>query len=69
MYYKMFAALFQVTCSLLFKFGVIPTFRVIFNVFISIYRKNRYNVLTKALEQLNLNTFITAKILDVLAPF
>jgi hypothetical protein len=69
MYYKMFASLFQVTGSLLLNFGIIPTFRVIFNVFISIYRKNNYNVLTKALDQLNLNPFITAKILEAVSPF
>lgn len=68
-YYKLFASLFQLTGSLLFNFGVMPTLKVIFNVFIAIYNRSNYQTLSRLLGQLNLNSAITSKVLEVLYPY
>jgi hypothetical protein len=69
MYYKLFASLFQLTGSLFFNFGVIPTMKVVWNVFLAIYKNNNYQALTRLLNHVNLNPAITSKVLDVLAPY
>jgi len=68
-YYKLFATLFQVTGSLLFNFGIIPTLKVVFNVFKAIYKKSNYQTLSRLLNQVNLNPVITSKILEAVNPF
>jgi len=62
MYYKLFASLFQLTGSLIFNFGVFPTIKVIWNVFIAIYRNNK-----RLLSHINL--IITYRVLEVVGPY
>jgi hypothetical protein len=66
-FYKLFAALFQTSGTLILTVGVIPTFRVIFSIFKCVYKRSNLTVLTNLLQRYN--PIVVSKILEIIQPF